>query len=233
VARPLTPLLSRELIVDAALDIIDTDGVAGLSMRRLAAALGVRGPSIYHHFRRKDEILEAIVERINSAIDLERAGPGWEQALASYAYQLRDLLIEHPQVVEFLALRPVTSDSGLRIYEHMISTLTADGWTISFSRDVTIAVENLVYGAALMANAPDIDLSAEQRARFPTLARYADQPPHERPDDGFETGFRALIEGLRHIDRSPHATGAGSRRMLDEMHAEIGRVPSAGSDGDP
>jgi AcrR family transcriptional regulator len=209
VARPLKPLLSGERIVDTALAIIDTDGVEGLSMRRLAAALGVRGPSIYHHFRSKDEILGAIVDRINTAIDLERAGPGWEQAVTSYAYQLRDLLIEHPQVVEFLALRPVTSDSGLRIYEHMISTLTGDGWTISFSRDVTIAVENLVYGAALMANAPDIDLTTEQRVRYPTLARYANQPPREQPDDGFEAGFRALIEGLRQIDRSTEGPSAG------------------------
>lgn len=207
-ARPLKPLLSGERIVEAALQIIDTDGVEGLSMRRLAASLEVRGPSIYHHFRSKDEILGAIVGRINGAIDLECAGPGWEQAVTSYAHQLRDLLIQHPHVVEFLALRPVTSDSGLRIYEHMISTLAADGWTISFSRDVTIAVENLVYGAALMANAPDIALTTEQRVRYPTLARYADQPPHERPDDGFEAGFRALIEGLRQIERSTERPSA-------------------------
>jgi hypothetical protein len=91
----------------------------------------------------------------------------------------------------------------------MISTLTGDGWTISFSRDVTIAVENLVYGAALMANAPDIDLTTEQRVRYPTLARYANQPPREQPDDGFEAGFRALIEGLRQIDRSTEGPSAG------------------------
>jgi AcrR family transcriptional regulator len=196
-ARPTTPLLSRGLIVEAAVAIIDAEGTDALSMRRLAAALGVRSPSIYHHFRNKDEILGAVVDEIHDGIDLGRAGPDWETALTSYAYQLRAALIEHPHVVEFLALRPVTKDAGLRIYEHMISTLMRAGWTVTFSRDVTIAVENLVYGAALMANAPSIELTADLRARYPTLARFADQPPHERPDDGFETGFRALIEGLR------------------------------------
>lgn len=196
-ARPTTPLLSRALIVEAAVAIIDSEGTDGLSMRRLASALGVRSPSIYHHFRNKDEILGAVVDGIHDSIDLGRAGPDWETALTSYAYQLRAALIEHPHMVEFLALRPVTKDAGLRIYEHMISTLMRAGWTVTFSRDVTIAVENLVYGAALMANAPNIELTADLRARYPTLASFADQPPHERPDDGFETGFRALIEGLR------------------------------------
>ena len=205
-ARPSTPLLTRDLIVSTALRIIDDEGMEGLSMRRLAAELGARGPSIYHHFAGKDEIIEAIIEQINGAIDLADAGPGWEAALTSYAHQLRALLIQHPHVVEFLALRPVTSDAGLRIYEHMIATLEADGWSLSFSRDVTLAVENLVYGAALMASAPDIILSAEQRARYPTLAAYEDQPPHAIPDDGFDAGFEALLDGLRRTPRRSTTT---------------------------
>ena len=198
-ARPSTPLLTRELIASVALRIIDDEGMEALSMRRLAAELGVRGPSIYHHFAGKDEILEAIIEQINGAIDLDAAGPGWEAALTGYAYQLRALLVRHPHVVEFLALRPVTSDAGLRIYEHLIATLQASGWSVSFSRDVALAVENLVYGAALMASAPDISLTVDQRARYPTLAAYLDEPPHATPDDGFEAGFGALMEGLRRL----------------------------------
>lgn len=197
--RPSTPLLSRKAIVDAALRIVDAEGVAGLSMRKLAADLGVRGPSLYHHFASKDEILDAIVEQINSQIELDQAGPGWEAALTSYAYQLRAILTAHPHIVEFLALRPVTKHTGLRIYEHMISVLSSCGWDLTFGRDVTLAVENLVYGAALMANAPDIELTADQRAVYPLLARLPGEPPHEPPDDGFDIGFAALIQGLRRL----------------------------------
>jgi AcrR family transcriptional regulator len=198
-ARPSTPLLSRSSIVDAALGIIDSDGVAGLSMRRLASRLGVSGPSIYHHFRSKDEILEAIVEQINGQIRLDPADPDWETVITSYAYQLRAALVEHPHVVEFVALRPVTKHSGLRIYEHMIATLSACGWDVTFARDVTVAVENLVYGAALMANAPDIELTEAQRAEYPLLARLPDEPAHEPPDEGFDLGFAALLDGLRRL----------------------------------
>jgi AcrR family transcriptional regulator len=197
--RPSTPLLSRDAIVERALKIIDADGVAGLSMRRLAAELGVSGPSLYHHYGSKDEILDAIVDKINSEIRLGDADAGWEATLTGYAYQLRALLIAHPHVVEFVALRPVTSHSGLRIYEHMIGKLSECGWDVPFGREVTLAVENLVYGAALMANAPDIALTEEQRDVYPLLARMQDEPSPHVPDDGFEVGFRAFIEGLRKI----------------------------------
>jgi AcrR family transcriptional regulator len=195
-ARPTTPLLSTHAIATAALRIIDADGLAALSMRRLAADLGVSSPSLYHHYASKDEILDAIVDEINAGITLADASPDWETALQAYAYQLREALSAHPHVVEFVALRPVTAHSGLRIYEHMISQLASCGWDAALAREITLAVENLVYGAALMANAPDIELSEEQREIYPTLARLADQP-HQAPDDGFEVGFAALIDGLR------------------------------------
>jgi len=210
--RPSVPLLSRDAIVARAMQIVDAEGVSGLSMRKLAADLGVRGPSLYHHFASKDEILDAIVEQINNQIDLDQVGPGWEAALTSYAYQLRAILTEHPHIVEFLALRPVTKHAGLRIYEHMISVLSNCGWNLMFGRDVTLAVENLVYGAALMANAPDLALTADQRAVYPLLARLPDEPPHEPPDDGFDIGFAALIHGLRRLaERSNGQITAAAR----------------------
>jgi AcrR family transcriptional regulator len=210
-ARPSTPLLSRASIVETALRIVDAQGVEGLSMRKLAAQLGVSGPSLYHHFAGKDEILAAIVEQINSRIRLEDVGPGWEAAITSYAYQLRALLVEHPHVVEFLALRPVTTHAGLRIYEHLISVFTHCGWDIGFGRDVTLSVENLVYGAALMANAPDIDLAADQRADYPLLSRLM-ETQQELTDDGFELGFAALVEGLRRLARESKGRVTSTRR---------------------
>jgi AcrR family transcriptional regulator len=203
--RPLTPLLSREGIVAAALQIIDSGGVEALSMRRLAGDLGVSGPSLYHHFAGKDEILDAIVEQVNSEIELEDHGGDWEKALSRYAYQLRSLLTAHPHIVEFVALRPVTNHAGLRIYEHLIGQLGLCGWSIGFGRDVVLAVENLVYGAALMANAPMIELTDEQQRRYPLLARVPEERLQVLPDDAFEIGFGALVSGLRALTQRPPA----------------------------
>jgi AcrR family transcriptional regulator len=195
-ARPSTPLLSREAIIERALKIIDADGVAGLSMRRLASELGVSGPSLYHHFAGKDAIIDAIIDQVNSQIRFDCERPAWEDVLASYAYQLRALLIAHPHIVEVLALRPVTQKSGLRIYQELAAQLARCGWDPAFGREVTLAVENLVFGAALMANAPDVDLTPEQQVAYPDLTKSL-LGPHKTPDDGFEVGFAALIEGLR------------------------------------
>jgi AcrR family transcriptional regulator len=189
-------LLSRDAIVERALAIVDADGTGGLSMRKLAADLGVSGASLYHHFAGKDEILDEIIDRIYLQIRLDEAEGDWEGLLAGYARQLRALLSEHPHLVEYLALRPVTSDPLLRVYEHFALQLDRCGWTAEFSREATLAVENLVYGAALMANAPDLDLTAAQQERYPLIAELW-QAERRTPDDGFEIGFAALMAGLR------------------------------------
>jgi AcrR family transcriptional regulator len=194
--RPHTPLLSRNAIVERALAILDGDGIGGLSMRKLAADLGVSGASLYHHFSGKDQILDEIIDQIFAQIRLDEADGDWEGLLTGYARQLRALLIEHPHLVEYLALRPVTSEAVLRIYEHFALQLSRCGWTMEFGREVTLAVENLVHGAALMASAPDLDLTSEQQQKYPLLAQLR-RVERKTPDDGFEVGFAALIAGLR------------------------------------
>jgi AcrR family transcriptional regulator len=194
--RPHVPLLSRDAIVERALAIIDSDGIDGLSMRKLAADLGVSGASLYHHFASKDQILDEIIKQIYARIRLDEADGDWEGLLTGYARQLRALLSEHPHVVEYLALHLVTSEAQLRIYEHFAEQFSRCGWTMEFGREVTLAVENLVHGAALMANAPDLDLTSEQQQRYPLLAQLR-RVERRKPDDGFEVGFEALIAGLR------------------------------------
>ncbi|MFG2752082.1 TetR/AcrR family transcriptional regulator [Streptomyces xanthophaeus] len=69
-ARPRKPLLSRALIVEAAGALVDAEGLEAVSTRRLAAALGVSGPSLYNHFRTKDEILDAVADSVSERVDL-------------------------------------------------------------------------------------------------------------------------------------------------------------------
>lgn len=190
-------------------------------MRRLADELGVSGPSLYHHFTNKDEILDGITARVNEQIELRCTPPDWEGMLTEHATQLRALLNSHPYIVEFLALRPVKSIAGLRIYEHLISGLAACGWPPDLAREAGLAVESLVFGSALQANAPDIDLDDEQRLEFPTLAMTSSGPSPNPPDDGFELGFAALIAGLRVlISDRPAAARPKPRRPARALPAD-------------
>lgn len=185
------------MIIDRAITLIDKEGSSALSMRRLAAGLGVSGPSLYHHFASKDEILDGIVARMMEQIELSCEPPDWEGILTEHATQLRAALNAHPHVVEFVALRPVTSVAGLRIYEHLGSRLTGCGWSPDLAREAILAVESLVLGSALMVNSPDIELDEEQILEFPFLAQTAGGPSPNPPEDGFELGFTALMAGVR------------------------------------
>ncbi|MEY9909913.1 AcrR family transcriptional regulator [Catenulispora sp. MAP12-49] len=69
-ARPRTPLLSRDGIVAAALALVDAEGLEALSTRRLAAELGVSGPSLYNHVATKDELIDAVVDSVVAGVDV-------------------------------------------------------------------------------------------------------------------------------------------------------------------
>ena len=79
---PRRPLLSRERIVEAAAALVDAEGLDALSTRRLAAELGVRGPSLYNHFATKDEILDAVADAVIAQVDVSFfATHDWREAL--------------------------------------------------------------------------------------------------------------------------------------------------------
>ena len=69
-ARPRKPLLSSDRIVETARALVDAEGLDALSTRRLAAELGVSGPSLYNHFPTKDEILDAVADAVIGEVDL-------------------------------------------------------------------------------------------------------------------------------------------------------------------
>ncbi|NUK93962.1 helix-turn-helix transcriptional regulator, partial [Streptomyces lunaelactis] len=102
-ARPRKPLLSRERIVETASALVDSEGLEAVSTRRLAAELGVSGPSLYNHFRTKDEILEAVADAVSAQVDLSMFDQDderdWRTALHDWAVSYRAALTAHPHTV--------------------------------------------------------------------------------------------------------------------------------------
>lgn len=87
---------------------MDAEGLEAVSTRRLAAALGVSGPSLYNHFRTKDEILDAVADAVSARVDLSMfdGGQDWRAALHAWAHSYRDALADHPNIVPVLARGP-------------------------------------------------------------------------------------------------------------------------------
>src|SRR5438552_18523973 len=96
--------LSRERIVEAAVGLIDGEGLDALSMRRLGSALGVEAMSLYRHFPAKTALLDAVVARLlgELAVPAPTVGP-WQPSFRALARAYRALLARHPKAIPLLA----------------------------------------------------------------------------------------------------------------------------------
>ncbi len=202
--RPRQSLLSRERIVDQALAIVDAHGLDALSIRGLAAELGVAGPSLYNHFATKDAILDAVVDAVVAEVDLtmfDRPGPArhWRAALTAWARSYRRALLAHPNVVPALASGPGRRPAALAMADAVYGGLVDAGWSPSRATRVAAALRYLVTGSALASFArgfvPDPRLYGE---RYPHLGQAHRLAEHQQAvDDGaFELGLQALLSGL-------------------------------------
>lgn len=118
-ARPRKALLTREKVVDAAIAVIGVSGLEMFSMHKLATALGVRAPSLYHYFTDKNALLEAVAREItavDSVPDAPVPGGDWADYLIAQAVALRGRIVRHPQcaplLVQFMPRAEVFGDYG-------------------------------------------------------------------------------------------------------------------------
>ncbi|WP_211265467.1 TetR/AcrR family transcriptional regulator [Actinacidiphila oryziradicis] len=201
-ARPRKPLLSRERIVSAALALVDAEGLQSVSTRRLAAELGVSGPSLYNHFATKDEILDAVADTVVAQVDLSMfdGGPDWRAALLGWGRSYRAALTAHPHIVPFLAQGPGRRPAGLRMADAVFGGMTAAGWPPAHATRIGALMRYFVAGSALGSFARGFvdDASAYDPADYPHLGQAHLLADHQhRVDEGaFETGLTALVDGL-------------------------------------
>ncbi|WP_099904900.1 TetR/AcrR family transcriptional regulator [Streptomyces sp. TLI_171] len=200
-ARPRTPLLSRERIVDAALALVDAEGLPALSTRRLAAELSVSGPSLYNHFATKDELLDAVVDSVMGEVDLTMfdAPQDWRTALRDWARSYRAALAAHPHVVPVLAQGPGRRPHALRLADAVFGCLVDAGWPRGQATRIGALMRYFITGSALGSFAAGFpEDAALYAADYPHLGEAHRLAEHRRTiDEGaFETGLDALLDGL-------------------------------------
>jgi AcrR family transcriptional regulator len=103
--------LSRARIVDAALAMIDEHGMAAVTMRGVAARLGVEAMSLYNHVENRDKLFDAVVDRIVNELSDDEQVPrrpdhGWVAYLTSIARGVRRYALGHPHAFPLVATRP-------------------------------------------------------------------------------------------------------------------------------
>jgi AcrR family transcriptional regulator len=221
-ARPRSdqPTLSREQIVRAALELLDAEGAAGLSMRRLGTRLGSGATSLYWHVANKDDLLELAVDEVLGEIYVPEPGDtGWRIGASVLANGMRATLLRHPWVLGLLGVRPTLGPNAMRMGDRMVALLSAGGFA---GMDLSHA-SSLLMAHAIGAATTEAGVTASIRRSGTTFGEMAeklepyleqvgpDNPhydewrrannvmaldPHQMLDDNFAFGLDRLLDGL-------------------------------------
>lgn len=198
--RPRSPKLATERIRHSALEIIDSQGLEQLSMRKLAEHLGVRAASLYNHVPTKEDLLHEIANSIMNEIDVSGFETDWVNGLVVWARSYRDALAAHPNLVPFLAGGPARRDAALRRADAVHGGLVTAGWPQRYATMIGASIKFLVVGATMGSFAGGfVDDAAIYDERYPNLeqAHLLRQHAPEIDNASFELALQAFIEGLR------------------------------------
>lgn len=202
--RPTTPVLTRELILETALRLLDERGESGASIREIARELGVRPSALYNHIGGHDDLISGIRELVSDRIDVSGfAELPWDLALERWARSYRNAFAAHPPTIALLGVLPIaTGTRTSQMYEVVCGGLIDAGWPEAEVLSTVVAVECLILGGALDHTAPDNMLDPGDDPKAPTfraayLAGHAAAGSARLTDVAFEIGLTAMVEGLR------------------------------------
>ena len=170
--------LERRAIVATALDLLDEVGLEGLSTRRLAAELGVKGPSLYWHFKNMRELLDLMAEALlETALPASDGFPGdWPAWLADGARGIRRAALSRRDGARLLAGATPTGTSATLDFAAMSGRLQAEGFRHKEAQSALMGLGRYAMGWALY-----------------------EQLTPRRPsgsDEAFEFGLQAMLAGL-------------------------------------
>ena len=214
--------LTRDRVVSEALAVISAHGAQALSMRALAARLGVVPGALYHHVRSKEQLYDLILDAVLAEVDC-RADPAqpWTVQVDALAHRLRAVLENHPGVAALLKTRDPLTPASLAVAEAFLAPLHAAGLP---GREAALAFR-AIYDYTLGFALADPTSPAEQRlrngetreqlhaflrslpaSRFPTLAAHGVHAWAGDRDQRFAVGLDTLLRGLREAQRLPGAS---------------------------
>ncbi|GAA3961589.1 TetR/AcrR family transcriptional regulator [Actinoplanes auranticolor] len=208
--RTRTTPLSRDAVLRAAVEVADERGSAAVSMRAVAQRLGVEAMSLYHYVRSKDEILDALVDRIFAEIELPTPGGDWRAAMRHRAASVRAVLGRHTWAVALMDSRANAGSATLRHHDAVIGCLRTAGFDIAGAATAFSLIDSYVYGFVIQEASLPFTTASELETVAAGMLEHlpADAYPHLtemfehalRPDynyaDEFVVGLDLILDGL-------------------------------------
>ncbi|MCA9640938.1 MAG: TetR/AcrR family transcriptional regulator [Polyangiaceae bacterium] len=209
--KPTREPLSRERILEAALGLANRSGIAGLSMRKLGDELGVEAMSLYNHIANKDELIDALIDRVVSEIELPTTDEHWKAAMRKRAVSAREVFKRYPWVTALMETRKNPGPAALRYYDSVIGCLRRGGFSIAMAAHAFALVDSYLYGFALQEQSLPFETPDEANAvaeemleelplkEFPYLTEmivdHAMKPGYSFAAE-FEYGLDLILDGL-------------------------------------
>jgi AcrR family transcriptional regulator len=206
--RPAKAPLSEDAIVDAALAILEAEGLEAVSMRRIAAALDTGAGSLYVYVKGRDGLLEAMFDRIIAAVKLETPDPSrWRAQLHNLLERTRAELVRHPGMAAATMIDPPRTEVAMRLLENLLGILLAGGLDAQDAAWAADILAGQVTYAAIEAELRRTDPSAlvaqitANFARlpasdFPLITAHAAQLVAGDVDERFRFAIDVVIDGV-------------------------------------
>jgi len=222
------PQLSRDVIVAAALKVIESDGGDALTMRRVADEIGVSASALYGYVANKEELVQLVLEEIIQEIPAPPAGIGWQDFVRGFAREMFRIFKRHPGVAGLTLGRVPFGPAMLVGGERLLGELRAAGipdQVAAFVGDLgSLYVGALAYEQEITAVVDQGDFSAQAAAwlkslprdQFPNTVALADTLVAGNAEDRFEWGLDVIVRGLASYLSSPPT--ADARWPVQEDH---------------
>ena len=159
--------LDYDQIVDAAMRVLDAEGVDAMSMRRVAQELNTGAASLYAHVQNKDELVDAVLDRVFTEVRVPEPTGDWREDLTLLAYATRDTLAAHRDIAKALWGRVPTGPNAMRLSNHVFGILR--GLRLS---DQLIAWAGPLFFDFITADAYEGSLYAQNFGDEPSSAPY-------------------------------------------------------------
>ncbi|GAA5183680.1 TetR/AcrR family transcriptional regulator C-terminal domain-containing protein [Rugosimonospora acidiphila] len=214
-------VLTRDQLIRTAIELLDAEGLEGLNMRALGRRLDSAATAMYWHVKNKDNLVLLATDQVWGELKLPDLGSvDWRTAATAMAIDLYEMLTRHPWLVQAFAAHVLYGEGKARHDDHSLAVYETAGFTGAQADQAASAVFTYVLGnaagaaatASLTRKLARNDATGEEQlqdamtrareiaARFPRLSTRLETSAAAdyaaAPDNAFEFGLQALLDGL-------------------------------------
>ncbi|MFD8144679.1 TetR/AcrR family transcriptional regulator C-terminal domain-containing protein [Streptomyces sp. NPDC059708] len=226
---PQQPGLTRQALAQAALRLLEREGVGGLSMRRLASELGVKAASLYWHVRNKEELLDLLTDELMADAQAPPREGDWREQVREYCVRYRRHLLGKRDAAKVVAGRLAPGPHLLRLMEDQLGRLREAGFSDADAAMINYLLGAFVQGFVLqeqgplsaseamgagrreVATAAGEELRRLPRETFPNLVALAGDLTEPSMEDRFSFALERLLDGLSALrEQDPDVRNEGT-----------------------